>query len=761
MALDARKLLLCLVSFWRAAAAPEDLLGSGFLDVTAPPFNVDNTGLSDCTQQLQKAVDFARASFLVSFLPHGTYVVSDSIVLPDPEPWVPGESRQMNNTHPCRFQPNVVVGARARWAQGSEEPLRPIIRLADNAPGFDDAAHPKAVLDYGYGDTNFNQLLKGVDVHIGSGTPAAVGVRFPGAQGCAVADTTILVGSGYAGIIGGSGAGGGNAMVKIVGGKVGLDYTISLNTPGTTGMVLINQSEAAILYTGLEAASFVGFTIKPANAGVPALRSKHQGTMWGQASMVDSVIEYAASPSQSSPCTAFDTSHSLYLKNVYIRNCDFVTAGVAGSANSLALVDELASGVAIPNGGACKSAPMPIYIDGSKFQEPLLVRVMLEDVKPPAERMLRQHRWDEQSFPSFDMPGVVSVDSFGAKGDGVVDDTNAIQKAIDVATVSQGTVFLPKGFYRVSRTINMTAAALVGVARSLSVLMPMSDGLTGMGPGPWPILRVRPLNSSGLAVVTMLSIATWEHLDNVWAMWWQATHADSVYRDNYFYRTTECFFGFPHPKPVPVPASFPTMECRAQAQLGHPLNVVSDGGAGRFYNFENEDFLYEAPSYRHLLVRDTPGPVYMYNFNFEHASSEANAEFFNSSNIHVFSLKSEGEWRDVIYHGGKNNPGVALWIRDCSHVNIYSFGGNAKPLATGSAYPAGFAQYPPSQYRIENSCPVRVTNCVDQFQFPPADDWNFVFEKYFGQEVLSEHCDRPVLYSRESCAADSWHLLYV
>jgi hypothetical protein len=54
--------------------------------------------------------------------------------------------------------------------------------------------------------------------------------------------------------------------------------------------------------------------------------------------------------------------------------------------------------------------------------------------------------------------------------------------------------------------------------------------------------------------------------------------------------------------------------------------------------------------------------------NFEHASSEANAEFSDASNIFVYSLKSEGEWRDLIYHGALNNPAVALWVRNCSEV---------------------------------------------------------------------------------------------
>jgi hypothetical protein len=44
---------------------------------------------------------------------------------------------------------------------------------------------------------------------------------------------------------------------------------------------------------------------------------------------------------------------------------------------------------------------------------------------------------------------------FGAKGDGVVDDTDALQKAIDTvaATIHQGIVFIPQGHYRLTHTL--------------------------------------------------------------------------------------------------------------------------------------------------------------------------------------------------------------------------------------------------------------------------------------------------------------------
>jgi hypothetical protein len=75
---------------------------SGFLDVTAAPYHADSSGRSDCTAALQRAVDDARSQFLAVYLPHGTYVISDTITLLQVDAWDPGESNPMNNTWPCR-----------------------------------------------------------------------------------------------------------------------------------------------------------------------------------------------------------------------------------------------------------------------------------------------------------------------------------------------------------------------------------------------------------------------------------------------------------------------------------------------------------------------------------------------------------------------------------------------------------------------------------------------------------------------------------
>ncbi|MEN6372893.1 MAG: glycosyl hydrolase family 28-related protein [Armatimonadota bacterium] len=50
-------------------------------------------------------------------------------------------------------------------------------------------------------------------------------------------------------------------------------------------------------------------------------------------------------------------------------------------------------------------------------------------------------------------PISVSAKDYGAKGDGITDDTAAIQKALDAVTKTQGIVYLPAGSYKISNSL--------------------------------------------------------------------------------------------------------------------------------------------------------------------------------------------------------------------------------------------------------------------------------------------------------------------
>lgn len=70
---------------------------------------------------------------------------------------------------------------------------------------------------------------------------------------------------------------------------------------------------------------------------------------------------------------------------------------------------------------------------------------------------------------------VINVKDFGAKGDGIMDDTESIQAAIDSAP-NNATVLLPAGRYKISRTINIQST--IHIKGEYSEIIPTTGGFT-------------------------------------------------------------------------------------------------------------------------------------------------------------------------------------------------------------------------------------------------------------------------------------------
>jgi hypothetical protein len=85
-----------------------------------------------------------------------------------------------------------------------------------------------------------------------------------------------------------------------------------------------------------------------------------------------------------------------------------------------------------------------------------------------------------------DDPKAVYLDAFGARGDGIADDSDALQRAIDRVheTVVQGVVFVPAGRYRLTKTIHVWPSIRLigyGAQRPVFVLAPATPGYQDAG----------------------------------------------------------------------------------------------------------------------------------------------------------------------------------------------------------------------------------------------------------------------------------------
>jgi hypothetical protein len=383
-----------------AAAALRFGVDEGVLDVTAPPFSVDNSGRTDTTAALQAAVAFAHNRTLVAYLPAGDYVISDTIKCYETFDW----HTEDNNTWPSRFTPHVLVGQHAGAGQ-----RRPRLVLAEASPGFGDTAKLKNVVHFTaisydpnnaqasigqeQNNVNFNQLFRGIDIEIRKGNTGAVGIFHQAAQGSSVQDCTIFLGDGHTGLAGAAGSGGSHAGVTVIGGQIGLDLSNAQPAPTVTGMTLINQTLHAIVYNfGREALSSVGVRIVMSAEAQVAVAAGGGDSWWhslNEMAFIDTTIDCSAAAAAASPggATAFNTTASLYLQNVFLLGCQMAVISPALQyaapkppiGGEWVVIDDLVAGVDIaPSANtACDKWSMDVWIDGVRQASKYLVNASL------------------------------------------------------------------------------------------------------------------------------------------------------------------------------------------------------------------------------------------------------------------------------------------------------------------------------------------------------------------------------------------------
>jgi hypothetical protein len=684
----------------------------GVVDVTAKPFQADPTGKRDSTEALQKAIDFARDHLMVTFFPTGTYRVSGTLsaVKPGGGPW------GLNVWAWSRMTASVLVG---------DAKARPRIVLTQHSPGFGDPGHPKYVVHFwsrsgekpesSQSDVNINQMLVGIDITVGEGNPGAIAIGHNCAQGCGVQDSTIDVTHGLTGIAGGAGSGGSHAGVTVIGGKIGLDLRETQNAPTIVGITLIGQTQTAILTDSLQSLTAVGVKIVSRAHGPMVVSSTADSVCHrGQICLIDSELAFEAPGAAN---TAISSWRSVYLNNVYVKNAAKVMsnpdgAQLAGNPKGWMRIGEYAHGVRPPLHQGKYQFEAPVYLDGVRSTTDALTKVEL-GAAPPAGLQAR-HLWP-RDFPTWQSPGAVSVKAapYNAKGDGTADDSASIQRAID----EHDTVLLPKGQYRITRTIRLRPGTrLVGVAQHLSLLVVRDASGDFADP-----TRSRPIietadDAQARTVLAFCGLNVPKEVLGVDAINWRAGR-NSIVRSVLF-------------------ANRPLTNDKG-APRNAPLARISGHGGGRWYNYYAEYSTNQAPGYRHMLVDGTSEPLSFYQANPEHARGEANMEIRNARYVSIYGLKGEG-----------NQP--ILWVRDSDHIRVFGYGGNAAAYE-GTAL-----------FRIERTPNFLIANAVDQPRLPgkgsdnffagrgvDPNQWYMITDNPGSESAIKVRpLDRPVLYRR-------------
>jgi hypothetical protein len=409
--------------------------GGRVYDVTAPPTASQHAakgdGIADDTPAIQDAFDYLKNAYVAAnptgsptdgydgsnywvYVPDGTYRVQSTLTYRGPTLVTP------------TFGSDLV---RIRIVGQSREGT--IIRLDDNTTEFGNAAQPAMLLEFQHDGTTFNNapadnVLANVTLDTGRGNPGAVGLWFQGANQTSMHNVKVTSedGAGHCGILFQTGSVQGYYRDLTV---EGFDYGIcQTNNPEFDSafehVTLRGQRTAGVLAQG-GGMSLRALDVDESSTSAEGLRIEKTGAV---------VLLDDSSLSGAADAAAIDrtatTQQALFVRDVVTRyGTPVLQAGQGVDAG--ATVAWFAS------------SPPVVLVDGGPA--PASLGLPVEDTPLSA--------WFDPATQWAD------VDTFGAKGDGMTDDSAAIQRAMNSG---RPVVVFPKGAYVWKTTITVPATVM-------------------------------------------------------------------------------------------------------------------------------------------------------------------------------------------------------------------------------------------------------------------------------------------------------------
>ena len=554
--------------------------------LTPDGFSVHGDGVTDDSAAMQAAIDrAAEHGEGIVFVPSGRYRVTRTIYV-----WPAVRVIGYGKTRPVFVLADNTPGYQQGlgymflFAGGKprKEPRidfatgRPAEPIAGTVPP--DASIPDA------SPGTFYSAMSNIDFEIGKGNPAAVAIRFHAAQHCYLAHMDFWIGSGLAALkdIGNEGE-----DLHFHGGQFGI--VTQKPSPGWQYTLIDSsfegQSEAAIQEheAGL---TLIHDTFRNVPHAV-SIDPGYSEELW---------IARARFEEIGGPAIVFGNEKNprteINAEDIACRHVK-IFAQMRESGKAIAgpgenyLVKRFAHGLMLEN--AVDLGSIDTSFDAKAVAEPPA------SAKDAIAALPVMTTW-------------VNLKSFGVTGDGVTDETAAIQKVID----EHATIYVPMGRYLVTDTIRLRPdTVLIGLHPSMTQfdLKDESPGFQGVG-GPRALLETP---KGGHNIVVGIGLYTGGINDRAVGALWKAG-ADSLMDDVRFLggHGTNAADGTRMNPYNGTHSGDPNPRYKWDAQ--YPSLWVTDGGGGTFANIWTPSTFAEAG----LLISNTSTPGFVYELSSEH-----------------------------------------------------------------------------------------------------------------------------------------------